>query len=150
MPFAMLESEPGVTTLWSFNVNRQRLAHGGPVQWTCWSDTKGGFHSPSRFGCLVFTEYRAWLRFHFRGRIDGEEQRMGRLALRFPEVGDQLLAELKRLDQEQAAFFERLSARQFRGEQDCRALFDQGTALVNRYGQSLGEMRLTVLRDVLR
>lgn len=150
MPFAILGSEPGVATLWSFNVNRQRLAHGGPVQWTCWSDTKGGFHSPSRFGCLVFAEYRAWLRFHFRREIDAQEQRMGELTLRFPQVGGELLTELQRLDQAQAGFFELVSTGESKGEQDCRTLFDHGAALLGTYEQSLAEMRLAVLRDVLR
>jgi cellulose/xylan binding protein with CBM9 domain len=150
VPFDVLGSPPKVTTLWSFNANRQRLAHRGPVQWTCWSDTKKGFHSPSRFGCLVFADYRPWLRFYFRSRIDAQEQRMGDLALRYPQVADKLLSELERLDRDQAKFFHRVSTAGFKGEQDCRALFDQGGALVSTYEQSVADMRVTVLRDVLR
>ena len=150
VPFSMLGSPPEVTTLWSFNVNRQRLAHRGPVQWTCWSDTQGGFHSPARFGCLVFADYRAWLRFYFRRRIVAQEQKMGNLVLRFPQVTGRFLSELRRLDQEQTRFFDRVLSGELKGEQDCRTLFDLGTALVGTYEQSLADMRLVVLRDVLR
>lgn len=150
VPFAMLGPRPGADTLWSFNVNRQRMAHRGPVQWTCWSDTRGGFHSPSRFGHLVFTGYQAWLRFHFRSRLDAVEGQMGDLALRFPEVGEALSAQLRQLDQRQAAFLEQAAADEFGGEEDCRSLFDRGEALLAEYGQALDEMRLVVIRDVLR
>ena len=150
VPFAMLGSPPAPATLWTCNFNRQRLAQGGPVQWTCWSDTKGGFHSPARFGQLVFTDYRAWLRQYFRDRLAARERDMGDLVLRFPEVAGPLQGELQRLDQDQAAFLGRVAAEDFGGEQDCRALFDQGAALVGAYDQSLAEMRLAVIRDVLR
>lgn len=42
---------PGVT--WGFNVCRDRNA-GGQTEWSAWSDTMGGFHTPERFGRLVF------------------------------------------------------------------------------------------------
>lgn len=42
---------PGAT--WGFNVCRDRNA-GGQTEWSAWSDTMGGFHSPERFGRLVF------------------------------------------------------------------------------------------------
>jgi hypothetical protein len=150
VPFAMLGAPPTAGTVWSFNVNRQRIAHLGPVQWTCWSDTKGGFHSPSRFGHLVFTGYQAWLRFHFRSRLDAVEQEMGDLALRFPEVAGALAARLGQLDQQQVAFLGQVGAGEFGGEEDCRALFDRGEAILADYERALDEMRLVVIRDVLR
>ncbi len=42
---------PGV--VWGFNVCRDRQA-GGETEWSAWSDTMGGFHTPERFGHLVF------------------------------------------------------------------------------------------------
>ncbi len=150
VPFALVGASPGAGTMFNFNVNRQRLPLAGPVEWTCWSDTKGGFHSPARFGHLVFTDYRAWLRQHFRSRLAAEEQRMGDLVLRFPQVAGQLHAELQRLDQEQGQFLGRVAAGEFKGERDCRTLFDEGETLVEAYERSLDEMRLVVIRDVLR
>ncbi len=39
--------------VWGFNVNRDRQA-GGDTEWSGWSDTMGGFHTPARFGSLIF------------------------------------------------------------------------------------------------
>lgn len=39
--------------MWGFNVNRDRQA-GGDTEWSGWSDTMGGFHTPERFGSLIF------------------------------------------------------------------------------------------------
>jgi len=149
--FSLLSAAPPQgSTLWGCNVNRQRLAHRGPPQWTCWSDTRGGFHSPDRFGCLVFTSYRPWLRQHFRERFAEYERQMGDLVLRYPEVAQTLSTDLQRLDREQAAFLEGVTSADLSREADCRALYDQGLALAEGYEKSLAQMRLTVIRDVLR
>ncbi len=42
---------PGAT--WGFNIGRDRNA-GGQTEWSAWSDTMGGFHTPERFGRLIF------------------------------------------------------------------------------------------------
>lgn len=151
VPFAFLGAPaPHAATLWTWNVNRQRLAHRGPVQWTCWSDTKGGFHSPARFGQLVFTEFRAWLRFYVRGQLDAIEQQMGVLAGRYPRVADNLLARLEELDHRQAEFSGQLAKGRLEGDEERRAGFGQGQAVVAAYDEALAEMRRVVLRDVLR
>jgi hypothetical protein len=151
VPFALLGvSTPKAARQWSWNANRQRMAHGGPVQWTCWSDTRGGFHSPARFGHMIFTDYRAWLRFHFRGQFDAIEQRMGDLVQRYPQVADSFLRRLQQLDQQQVEFFRQVVEGQSEGEQGRRAVLDRGAELVAAYEQALAEMRLVVLREVLR
>ena len=42
---------PGAT--WGFNIGRDRNA-GGQTEWSAWSDTMGAFHTPERFGRLIF------------------------------------------------------------------------------------------------
>jgi hypothetical protein len=150
IPLAMLGPAPGAMTLFGFNANRQRLAHRGPVQYTCWSDTKGGFHSPARFGHLLFGGYALWLHQYFRGRANAMEHKIADLALRFPQVRDLVIAELEQLDQEQARFLQRVAAGALSGEEGCRGLHGEGLALIDRYEQALAETRLAVMRDVLR
>lgn len=53
IPFAAFKrfGAPGAT--WGFNICRDRNA-GGDTEWSAWSDTMGGFHTPDRFGKLIF------------------------------------------------------------------------------------------------
>jgi hypothetical protein len=151
VPFALLGTAlPQAGTLWSANANRTRaLAPAGQV-WSCWSDTQGGFHSPARFGHLVFCDFRAFLRFHFRAQIDAEEQRLGDLVVRYPQVADSLVSCLARLDQQQAEFLRQVAAGRFTDAAERRAGIAQGLALLDAYQAALAETRLLVLRDILR
>ncbi|MEA3402370.1 MAG: sugar-binding protein [Armatimonadota bacterium] len=53
MAFQSLGGYGAPGAVWGFNVCRDRQA-GGQTEWSAWSDTMGGFHSPERFGQLVF------------------------------------------------------------------------------------------------
>lgn len=151
VPFAMLEAaQPGPATLWNWNVNRQRLAHGGPVQWTCWSDTKGGFHSPDRFGRLIFSDFRAWLRFHIRAQVEAVEAEMGDLVSRYPQAADSFLRQIEHLDRLQSEFLEALPEGRVELDSHRAAAYARGLILEASFSAALDEMRLTVLRDVLR
>lgn len=151
VPFALLKAQPpDAGRLWTWNANRQRLAHGGPVEWTCWSDTKGGFHSPARFGQLVFTDFRAWLRFHTKEQIDAVEEQMADLAARYPQVTGEFVARLGTLERERVQMMSDLTARPLSGDDERRAAAARSRALVAAYEAALQEMREVVLRDVLR
>lgn len=58
--FASLGAYAAPGAVWGLNVNRDRQA-GGDTEWSGWSDTMGAFHSPERFGRLVFTGASAGL-----------------------------------------------------------------------------------------
>jgi len=49
-----LKSFPRRKTIWRFNICRE-LRSTDPIEFHCWSDTCGAFHSPSRFGYLIFS-----------------------------------------------------------------------------------------------
>ncbi|MGC9318904.1 MAG: sugar-binding protein [Armatimonadota bacterium] len=53
MAFESLGGYGAPGAVWGFNVCRDRQA-GGQTEWSAWSDTMGGFHTPERFGHLVF------------------------------------------------------------------------------------------------
>lgn len=46
--------------VWGLNLCRDHNAN-GKEEWSCWSNTLGGFHTPTRFGLLVFGSCRAAL-----------------------------------------------------------------------------------------
>jgi hypothetical protein len=48
-----LSSFPDRRSLWRFNMNRE-LRSTGKLELHCWSNTYGAFHTPSRFGYLLF------------------------------------------------------------------------------------------------
>ena len=56
-----LKSFPERRGIWRFNVCRE-LRSTDPIEFHCWSDTHGAFHTPSRFGHLTFSGPLAQLR----------------------------------------------------------------------------------------
>lgn len=50
---ASLGRVPWPGAVWGFNMNRERPS-ADPREYQCWSDTGGAFHSPERFGRIVF------------------------------------------------------------------------------------------------
>jgi len=59
---------PDKKTIYGLNLNRNRTmesASGDYGGCTCWSDTKGPFQMPNRFGHLVFFPYATFLRSYF-------------------------------------------------------------------------------------
>ena len=56
-----LESFPERRSIWRFNVCRE-LRSTDPLELHCWSNTHGAFHTPSRFGHLIFSGALASLR----------------------------------------------------------------------------------------
>lgn len=71
------ERLPEEKTVWGLNLNRSRSIRpeGG---WTCWSDTKGPFHSPSRFGNLVFFPYPIFLQSYFAASFRATQEEIDR------------------------------------------------------------------------
>jgi len=57
IPFSSLGVKPREGECWGLNLNRTRVVR-GTRQYSCWSNTRGGFHAPKRFGHLVFNNYR--------------------------------------------------------------------------------------------
>ena len=60
IPLARLGKVPAARDVWGFNQSRDPNPN-GRKEWSCWSNTMGGFHNPGRFGLLVFGSCRAAL-----------------------------------------------------------------------------------------
>lgn len=144
VPFALLAAKPSQGALWGLNLNRQRCLKPDGM-WTCWSDTKGGFHSPARFGHLVFDGYARWLPSHFgvQARETGDE--LTKLARRYPQgassAGDQLPA----LDREFADFSAAVVAARPSVGAECSALYARGQSVAAKYEEALSRLRSAVI-----
>ena len=80
--------EPGA--VWGFNLNRERPSV-SPRQYQCWSDTGGAFHTPERFGRIIFGGPFSGLR-----RVDLVES--ARLALASLELERQIVSRVRVID----------------------------------------------------
>jgi hypothetical protein len=60
IPLAQFGPCPQAGDVWGLNLCRDHYAN-GRQEWSCWSNTLGGFHSPGRFGLLVFGNCRTAL-----------------------------------------------------------------------------------------
>lgn len=55
IPFAVFKLEsPAAGTVWRANFCRNRAVNPGPAESICWSPTYGSFHTPMRFGRIMF------------------------------------------------------------------------------------------------
>lgn len=147
IPFALLGRKPSPRALWGLNLNRQRCLE-PQVLWTCWSDTQGGFHSPSRFGHLVFTGYTDWLQNYYGGRAADTIGEMTNLSVQhhveysresIPTLG-LLLEDFKR---------EVVAQNPTAGVQ-CSPLCVRGEMMLKQYEDVLGALRLEVIRNEFR
>ena len=63
IPVATLGTRLEVGALWRLNVNRTRSLS-PTIEYSCWSNTGGGFHMPERFGFVVCGPYETYFRGH--------------------------------------------------------------------------------------
>ena len=144
IPFALLAARPSQGALWGLNFNRQRCLKPEGM-WTCWSDTKGGFHSPARFGHLVFDGYARWLLSYFGAQVREAGDEVTKLARRYPRgassAGDQLPA----LDREFADFSAAVVAARPSVGAECSALYARGQSVVAKHEEALARLRLAVI-----
>jgi hypothetical protein len=149
IPFRLLEARPTPDALWGLNLNRQRVVTQAGM-WTCWSDTKGGFHSPSRFGHLVFAPYAEWLTAHYRQHLAVVEEDAQQLRARYPhstaghaDQTDGVLAQWQ-------AFFARVQAADLPTGDACLPLYADGEKLVTASNALIDALRLAILKGGFR
>ncbi len=148
VPFELLsDSRLQPDTIWGLNLNRQRLVDAGREKWTCWSDTKGGFHSPARFGRLFFADYPLWLRCHYAVLKGSLMDAIEDLMMRYPDAGRPLMPELNRLDEAWLAFLQTIAKAAPDTGGKCKELLPRGTEAVNRYKDFLARLRLSVIKE---
>ncbi len=81
IPFAAFGQPPQSGDVWGFNLCRDHYAN-SQHEWSCWSNTLGGFHNAARFGLLIFDSCRAALRKF----VEDDDEAMARALLDADEV----------------------------------------------------------------
>ena len=137
---------PSEESLCGLNLNRTRTI-GGSTVYSCWSDTKGGFHTPSRFGRLIFVSYADWLKANVQERLNGENKEMKKLLKRYKKSTRAFEKKFDDLKKAHEEFLKVLSSESPDSAEKFAPLNDKGDALVARYADFLSEMRLAVIRN---
>lgn len=151
IPFELLgNGRPRPDIIWGLNLNRQRLVDAAKGdKYTCWSDTKGPFLSPSHFGRLIFADYILWLRCHYAVLTRNLMDEITDLMMRYPVAGKPVQPELIRLDKAWLDFLQTLSAPAPAPDTaaKCKELMPKGAEVVNTYEEFLARLRLSVIAE---
>ena len=150
LPLEMLGiSQPSVKTLCGLNLNRTRMV-GGKTAYTCWSDTKGGFHTPSRFGRLLFAGYGDWLKANTQDRLATIEREASSLLADYQVTTPSLTARLQVLTEKREELVASLSATRMDDAMAFTPVYNAGESLVTRAEELLADVRLEVMRNQFR
>ncbi len=139
------KSRPDEKTVWGLNLNRTRSI-GSEGAWTCWSDTKGEFHSPTRFGDLIFFPYPAHLRHCFSAAFDGYWSEINRLSRRYPGIAAICGAQIQSLQTECDQFLKALESSSIAKSDQADSFRRQGAALEGKLENLRDEVYLQVIR----
>ena len=154
-----LASFPERGSIWRFNVCRE-LRSTDPIEFHCWSDTRSAFHTPSRFGHLIFAGPLAhWRRAgliaaaRYAKSSLGRQEALERQSREIRSMRDTVPAkvvapfksQLDRLEREQADFFARLATVKEPALADWRALDEGLGKLLARREAIYWELKFHVL-----
>ncbi len=145
IPFAVLGAEPLPRALWGLNLNRQRMIE-VKGKWTCWSDTKGGFHSPARFGHLIFSNYSAWLNAYFGSQIDGLIREIKSLGRDYPKLTAPFQDTLAQDKKDYRDFLRKVSAANIDSGDKCTPFYNEGKSVVGKYEDAFSRLQLAVVQ----
>jgi len=149
LPLELLGIEsPSSDAVCGLNVNRTRSID-GHVVYSCWSNTKGGFHTPARFGTLIFAGYADWLGASVRSRADAISSEARELLAQYPRAAAQVAGALTALDRTRQEFRRGLAAKELTAA-ELQALYDRGQSLTAEYETALSKARLAVIRTEFR
>jgi len=144
IPFEVIGMRPASNCLWGLNFNRQRSIQKTDM-WTCWSDTKGGFHSPVRFGHLIFTDYPAWLTDYYGKRMDDADSEFQSLLRRYPTSTKTQATASEKLAERRRAFVRNVGDAKIGSGAQCQPMIKIGEELVAAYEDELVALRLTII-----
>jgi len=150
IPFELLSRTPQMPNiLWGLNLNRSsnRRTVG---KWTCWSDTKGAFATPTRFGRLVFADYSLWLRYYYTVRTGDLMKQIAEEVMLYPNAGKCFMPELNLLDKKWLEFLEAVSSASPDTGAKCKKIIPQGEMLVKEYEQLSYRLRLMIIEIEFR
>jgi len=144
IPFEVIGMRPASNSLWGLNFNRQRSIQKTDM-WTCWSDTKGGFHSPARFGHLIFTDYPTWLTDYYGKRMDDADSEFQSLLRRYPASTKTQATSSEVLADRRRTFVRNVKDAKIETGVQCQPLIKTGEELVASYEDALVALRLTII-----
>lgn len=145
LPLEMLGiSQPSEKALCGLNLNRTRTI-GGKTAFTCWSDTKGGFHTPSRFGRLIFVGYSDWLKANIQDRLVGVARESRGLLADYRVTTPSLTARRQALTNQRNEFVASLSTTEVDEAMAFTPVYSTGESLVARAKELLADVRLGII-----
>jgi len=151
VPFRLLGGiPPGPDVIWGLNLNGSRgvdLETDGLFWsgWTCWSDTKGPFAAPGRFGRLIFADYSLWLRYRYTVLTGNLIQEVADMLMRYPLAGRPFMQELCAIDRMWTDFLMKLADAGSNPSVTHDVLSSAGDRVVAAYEDFLSRMRLAVI-----
>ena len=142
IPLRLLAARPpDAGTVWGFNLNRSSASG-----CTCWSDTQGPFHSPSRFGHIIFVPPQVYLHSHFDASFQSIWDEVNALCHRDPALTAPYGRQVAALKAENAQFLNALEAAA--RDRDCAARYREGLDQERKLEALRSEVYLGVLRTM--
>lgn len=145
LPLSLVDVKPSTAALLGLNLNRQRSVRADGM-WTCWSDTKGGFHSPGRFGHLVFVEYAEWLSAYFGQRVHSCVQELQALGRRYPSQAAESQRRVADVQRSLQDFREAIATESPQEGHRCTPLYQRGASILADCEEALSAVRLSLIR----
>lgn len=136
---------PTRRTRWGFNLNRQR-AVSDPMELSCWSNTGGGFHSPAKFGQLVFDPYAPWLKAMVEAAIRGKAREAQSLLRQYPRSTAPVRDAAQQFPTLLATAHKDIDRRAIQSEPDALKAFKALGDHVRRAQDLFARVRLAVIR----
>jgi len=149
IPFSSLgASAPGPGTAWGMNVCRGRSV-AEPSELSCWSDTRGGFHAPNRFGLLIFAPYAEWLAGHLDEASRPLLAEMQKLCRQYPRSSATVAERVSRAGALPDRFRAELPAA-IETEEAALKWYGRADALFDELGGLLQKLRLAIIAGEFR
>lgn len=143
LPFGLLGARPAPGAVWGLNLNRQRCVNPDGM-YTCWSDTKGGFHSPDRFGRLLSQPFPAWLPDYCDQHAEALLGEMTAITRSYPFCQTAAAARRQALDEHRRHWRQQVTGRADSADQRA-PLFADAQKLIAGYEESLATLRREVI-----
>ncbi len=151
IPFELLGgNSPKPDIIWGLNLNRQRVVDPRGDMWTCWSDTKGAFATPQRFGNLIFADYPLWIRYRYTLITVRLMEEIADMIMRYPQAGKPLMPDIGRIDGLWSNFLTKLAAESAKAADRHAELSSNGDSVVAAYEEFLSRLRMEVIKTAFR
>lgn len=146
VPFTSLNFHPTPGSMWRLNVNRTR-GLGEKVEYTCWSNTGGGFHMPNRFGYVVFGRYEEYFIKQWELRTTAALGQIEQLFHDYPESTTALGMLRAQANTVASDLTRKIQARPIDSEDRAIEMFTRSRELDHRLEEVTSKVRLAIIRN---